>query len=45
MTLETFLEAVADNLAYGGNDKTWDAAYSYVKGAHVAGEESETICV
>ena len=36
------LEAVADNLAYGGNDKTWDAAYSYVKGAHVAGEESET---
>ena len=26
------LEAVADNLAYGGNDKTWDAAYSYVKG-------------
>ena len=36
------LEAVADNLAYGGNDKTWDAAYSYVKGAHVAGEEAET---
>ena len=37
------LEAVADNVAYGGNDKTWDAAYSYVKGAHVAGEEAETI--
>ena len=36
------LEAVADNLAYGGNDKTWDAAYSYVHGAHVAGEEAET---
>ena len=36
------LEAVADNLAYGGNDKTWDAAYSYVKGAHVVGEEAET---
>ena len=36
------LEAVADNVAYGGNDKTWDAAYSYVKGAHVAGEEAET---
>ena len=37
------LEAVADNLAYGGNDKTWDAAYSYVQGAHVAGEETETV--
>jgi hypothetical protein len=37
------LEAVADNVAYGGNDKTWDAAYSYVKGAHVAGEEAETV--
>ena len=36
------LEAVADNVAYGGNDKTWDAAYSYVKGAHVVGEEAET---
>ena len=36
------LEAVSDNLAYGGNDKTWDAAYSYVKGAHVVGEEAET---
>ena len=37
------LEAVADNLAYGGNDKSWDAAYSYVKGAHVAGEEAQTL--
>jgi hypothetical protein len=36
------LEAIADNVAYGGNDKTWDAAYSYVKGAHVSGEEAET---
>ena len=39
------LEAVADNLAYGGNDKTWDAAYSYVTGAHVSGEEVETLYV
>ena len=31
------LEAIADNVAYGGNDKTWDAAYSYKTGAHVAG--------
>ena len=36
------LEAIADNVAYGGNDKTWDAAYSYKTGAHVAGEEAET---
>ena len=36
------LLAIADNVAYGGNDKTWDAAYSYVKGAHVVGEEAET---
>ena len=36
------LEAIADNVAYGGNDKTWDAAYSYKTGAHVAGEETET---
>ena len=34
------LEAIADNVAYGGNDKTWDAAYSYKTGAHVAGEEN-----
>ena len=39
------LEAVADNLAYGGNDKTFDAAYSYVKGAHVSGEELQTLYV
>ena len=36
------LEAIADNVAFGGNDKTWDAAYSYKTGAHVAGEETET---
>ncbi len=36
------LEAIADNVAFGGNDKTWDAAYSYKTGAHVAGEERET---
>ena len=36
------LEAIADNVAYGGNDKTYDAAYSFKTGAHVAGEELET---
>ena len=39
------LEAIGDNTAYGGNDKTWDAAYSYVKGAHVSGEELQTLYV
>ena len=33
------IEAVAENLAYGGNDEVWDAAYLYESGAHVAGEE------
>jgi len=37
------LEAVADNVAYGGNDKTYECASIYVKGAHVAGEEAQTI--
>ena len=37
------LEAIADNVAYGGNDKTYDAASVYVKGAHVAGEEAQTV--
>ena len=36
------LDAIGHNLAYGGNDKTWDAAYSYKTGAHVVGEETET---
>ena len=36
------LDAIGHNVAYGGNDKTWDAAYSYKTGAHVAGEETET---
>ena len=39
------LEAVAENTAYGGNAETWDAAYLYETGAHVAGEEDETIRV
>ena len=34
------IEAVAENLAYGGNDEVWDAAYLYESGAHVAGEEA-----
>ena len=37
------LESVAYNLRYGGNDLTVDAADLYITGAHVAGEEQETI--
>ena len=37
------IEVVAYNLGYGGNDRTWDAANLYATGAHVAGEEAQTI--
>jgi len=39
------LEAVAFNLRFGGNDEIWDAANLYITGAHVAGEEQESIYV
>ena len=37
------LESLAYNLRYGGNDLTVDAANLYISGAHVTGEEQETI--
>lgn len=37
------LESVAYNLRYGGNDLTYDAANLYITGAHVAGEEEESV--
>ena len=37
------LESTIYNLRFGGNDKTVDAANLYISGAHVAGEEAETI--
>ena len=37
------LDAITYNLKYGGNDQVYDAANLYVQGAHVAGEESQTI--
>ena len=39
------LEAVAFNLRFGGNDEVWNAANLYITGAHVAGEEQESIYV
>ena len=37
------LDAITYNLKYGGNDRVYDAANLYVLGAHVEGEESQTI--
>ncbi len=37
------LEVVAHNTQFDGNDQTVDAANLYITGAHVAGEEQETI--
>ena len=37
------LEAMAYNLKFGGNDLTVDAANLYITGAHVQGEEDQTI--
>ena len=37
------LEATAYNLKYGGNDLTVDAGQLYITGAHVQGEEQQTI--
>ena len=38
-----FIEAMVIDLQYGGNDQTYDAANLYVTGAHVAGEENESV--
>jgi len=37
------LQAMLYNLKFGGNDLTVDAAMLYITGAHVAGEEAETV--
>ena len=41
--IEMIVNVVAHNLAYGGNDRTWDAANLYATGGHVAGSVNETI--
>ncbi len=38
-----FLESMVINLEFGGNDEVYDAANRYVTGAHVAGEENESV--
>ena len=37
------IEVVAYNVAYGGNSEVYDAANLYINGAHVLGEESQTV--
>ena len=39
------VEVIAYNTAYGGNSEVYDAANLYVSGAHVAGEEDQTVQV
>ena len=39
------IDAVADNVEFGGNDATYDAANFYVGTAHLAGEEGQSVQV
>jgi len=44
--IEDVVEAIAYNVAFGANNKTWDAANLYVNGGalqHLVGEETESI--
>jgi hypothetical protein len=41
--IEDFLQAVAYNITYGGNDQVYDAANYYVTGAHIVGEEDWSV--
>ena len=41
--IKDVIEVVAHNLAFGGNDRVWDAANLYATGAHVTGEEAQTL--
>ena len=37
------VEAIAYNVKYGSNNKVWDAGNLYATGAHVAGEEEQSV--
>ncbi|QPB08452.1 tail protein [Synechococcus phage S-H9-2] len=41
--IENTLAAIAYNIKFGGNNQVFDAATLYLTGAHVAGEEAESI--
>jgi len=40
-----FLKALSYNLTFGGNDQVYDAAKYYIDGAHVVGEENQSVIV
>ena len=42
---QLIVEAVANNVEFGGNDGTYDAAQSYVGTAHLTGEEGQSVQV
>ena len=41
--VENTLAAIAYNIKFGGNNRVYDAAELYLTGAHVAGEEAESV--
>ena len=41
--VENILSTIAYNVKFGGNNKVYDAAELYLTGAHVQGEESESV--
>ena len=41
--IKDVVNVVAHNLAYGGNDRVWDAANFYATGGHASGSVNETI--
>jgi hypothetical protein len=40
-----FLKALSYNLTFGGNDQVYDAAKYYIDGAHILGEENQSVIV
>ncbi|CAF34283.1 hypothetical protein S-PM2d218 [Synechococcus phage S-PM2] len=43
--VENVLAAIAYNVKFGGNNKSYEAAELYLTGAHVQGEEAESVAV
>ena len=41
--LKDVVDVISHNVAYGGNDRVWDAELMYNACAHAAGSENETI--
>ena len=41
--IKDFVVEIAHNVGFGGNDRVWDMSNLYVTGAHVVGEEAQTL--